>query len=182
MRRPAIRRLQVSPHRALAWLVFGLAIMSWAAWLRPTWLGGPAGYVVVAGDSMLPTLSDGTLVVTQTMAAYHVGDVVAFVVDIGSPRGRPVVIHRVVDGNAVEGFTTSGDNRPFDDPWLVGAEDILGREAFAVPWAGQFLLWMRSPIAVASASAGLAAYVVLGWSGSIRPSRASVRSPRAGMP
>ena len=180
MTQAGARGPSVSLRRWLAGFAIGLLLALWAVWLRPTWLGGAAAYVVVAGESMLPTLTDGTLVLTQTRPEYEIGDVVAFAVDAGSPLGRPLVIHRIVAGSAEAGFTTRGDNRPHSDPWIVRTDDIVGRQAYALPGVGQFLTWLRSPIVLASLGAGLAAYVVLGWSGNSGRSSSSARCRRAG--
>jgi signal peptidase I len=141
-------------------------------------VGGPAGYIVVAGTSMEPTYSDGTLVITFTGPSYTVGDVVAFAVDVGEGRSRPLVIHRIIGGDAAGGYVTQGDNRPFSDPWSVRPADIVGRAAFAVPAFGQALLFLRSPIMLASIGAALATYVVLGR----RISPTPVRPGRSGEP
>jgi signal peptidase len=158
--------------------LFVAALAIWVVYLRPTWLGGPAGYVVVAGDSMLPTYSDGTLVVTSVAAGYGPGDVVAFAVDVGDPVARPLVIHRIAGGDAEDGYVTQGDNRPFTDPWITRPADILGRPMLTVPGAGQFLLILRSPIVIASISAGAAVYIVLGPPRTSR--RTAVKVPKAG--
>lgn len=150
-------------RRWLSRLVVVATLVLWVVLLRPTWLGGPAGYVVVAGDSMLPTLDDGTLVVTTAGPPYVVGDVVAFAVDVGDPAGRPIVIHRIIAGDQEHGYTTQGDSRPFSDPWTVRSEDIVGRWALVVQGFGHLLLLGRSPIFLASVGAGLAAYIALGW-------------------
>jgi signal peptidase I len=146
-------------------VLLGFVAVLWFALLRPTSLGGPTSYVVVAGDSMLPTYGDGTLVVGFSRPAYEPGDVITFAVEVEDAPGRPLVIHRIVSGNAADGFTTKGDNRPFTDPWTVMPADIVGRDAFAIPGVGQALLIVRSPIVIASTSAAVMTYVVLGWMG-----------------
>ena len=142
-----------------------VAAALWVIFLRPTSLGGSTSYVVVAGDSMLPTYADGTLVVGFTRTSYEQGDVITFAVDADDAVGRPLVIHRILSGNALDGYTTQGDNGPFTDPWNVMPADILGREAFAIPGVGQALLVLRSPVVIASVSAAVMIYVVLGWTG-----------------
>ena len=146
-------------------VLLGATAVLWILFLRPTSLGGPTSYVVVAGDSMTPTYADGTLVVAFTRPLYEQGDVITFAVDVDDAPGRPLVIHRIVGGNAVDGYMTQGDNRPFTDPWTVLPADIVGREAFAIPAVGQALLVVRSPIFIASVAAAVMTYVVMGWTG-----------------
>src|SRR3972149_4373118 len=68
--------------------VFG----AWFFAFRPGFLGGPAGYVIVAGKSMEPALYTGDLVITRKQPEYRPGDTVAFRVEGG------IVIHRIVGG------------------------------------------------------------------------------------
>jgi len=168
-------------------VLLGATAVLWVLFLRPTSLGGPTSYVVVAGDSMLPTYADGTLVVSFSRPSYEHGDVVTFAVDVDDAPGRPLVIHRIVGGSAADGYTTQGDNRPFTDPWKVTPADIVGRESFAIPGVGQVLLVARSPIVLASVAAAVMTYVVMGWTGTrtqirlrqISPVRKPVRTRRA---
>jgi signal peptidase I len=162
-------------RRLIRLALIAIPLAAWAIWLRPTMLGGPAGYVVVAGDSMLPTFSDGTLVLTTASADYALGDVIAFAVATANRTDQPLVIHRIVSGDASEGFVTQGDNRTFTDPWIVRVEDIVGRSSLSVAGVGQVLLALRSPIALASIGAGIAAYVVLGWTAAPRKVREGSR-------
>jgi signal peptidase I len=166
-----VGRLSSSRKWMFRFALIGAAAL-WIMCLRPTSLGGPASYVVVAGDSMLPTYADGTLVVSLASPTYVVGDVITFAVDVDDVKGRPLVIHRIVGGDAEDGYNTQGDNRPFTDPWTVQVGDVVGREAWAIQGAGQALLLVRSPIVLASIGAAVAAYVIMGWTpGPRRPRR-----------
>lgn len=101
----------------LGWALLALGLVVWAFTFRPTQLGGPATYVVVSGDSMEPTLSDGDLVILKAQDAYSVGDIATFAVPEGEPGAGTLVIHLLVDveGDAFvpQGTTasrsTSGD-------------------------------------------------------------------------
>jgi len=151
----------ILPRRGTLWLA--IAFVGWALYLRPTILGGPASYVLVAGSSMAPTLAPDTLVVALAQPEYAVGDVVVFHFPTDGPAAGPLVIHRIADGSAAQGFRTRGDNMAHVDPWLVGPTDIVGKSVLAVPHAAPALMLARSPIMLASLLAGVATYLMLGW-------------------
>jgi len=95
--------------------------------------------VVVEGNSMLPTLYNGDLVLIHKPepAEIDVGDIVVY----RSPATGRLVIHRVIkvnivklpDGTLAYKFVTRGDNNPVDDvaqglepPGGIPYSDILG--------------------------------------------------------
>lgn len=127
--------------------------LGWVFALRPVGLGGPATYVIVAGRSMEPTHRTGDLVIARTERNYRVGDVVAFrVPDAGTSEG-PVVIHRIVGGDADDGYVLQGDNKDEPDIWRPRPNDILGRAWVEVPGVGLVLAAARSPLALAALAA-----------------------------
>ncbi|HET9770293.1 MAG TPA: signal peptidase I [Acidimicrobiia bacterium] len=129
-------------------LVAVLAAVAWALLLRPLGLGGPATYVVVSGESMLPNLQGGDLVITHQRRSYEPGDVVAFRV-----KGK-LVIHRVMGGNGVDGYVTRGDNNPAPDPWRPTNADIAGESRFVVPGGGRPIGRLRQDPALLACLAG----------------------------
>jgi signal peptidase len=150
------------------------AILAFGAWfvlLRPQALGGTAGYVMVAGVSMQPTLEPGTLVVVVRQASYEVGDVVAYRITEGDIAAGSNVIHRIV-GEGPGGYLTEGDNTTWHDPWHPSRSDVIGKVTFTIPGAVPTLMFLRSPLFLASLAAGFGVYVVLGLTAP-RPSRAA---------
>jgi signal peptidase I len=134
----------------------------WIALFRPTTLGGPAAYVVVAGDSMLPSLRSGDLVVAQRQPRYAVGDVVVYRVPAGEPGAGASVIHRVVGGSLQDGLVTRGDNTDAPDMWHPASADVLGAVWFSVPGLGRIIAFVRSPLGLgAIAGFGVFALVLL---------------------
>lgn len=113
-------------------------LIGWWFTFGPAALGGPATFAVVDGRSMEPTYHFGDLVVARTQDSYGIGDVVVF----PSTNGK-VIIHRIVSGNADDGWTTRGDNNDRDDAWVLPNEGILGAEWFVVPEVGHSLLWTQ---------------------------------------
>src|SRR5437764_15159981 len=90
-------------HRANQVASFALMIpvvLFWAMTLRPQSLGGPAGYVLVSGHSMLPRYKTGDLVLVERRSSYHVGQVIAYRVPKGDPMAGAQVIHRLMRGHA----------------------------------------------------------------------------------
>ncbi len=153
--RPPRSRTRGARHtrEAVGWLLVALVLITWAVTLRPTQLGGPATWVVVSGDSMEPTLSDGDLVVLRSADGYAVGDVVTYPVPAGGPGAGSLVIHRVVaahDGT----LTTQGDNRDRADDWRPAEEAGRGALWLHVPGGGRVLLHLVQPPAVAAAAGG----------------------------
>ena len=95
--------------RQIVELGFALAVAAlWAVTLRPTSLGGPATYVVIRGDSMLPVFHAGDLVVLRVAEGLTAGDVVGYRVPDGEVGAGYLVVHRVAAGDARAGFTMLG--------------------------------------------------------------------------
>jgi signal peptidase I len=142
--------------RAITLLIAGALFAVWLFTLRPDFMGGPAGYVIVSGRSMEPGYSTGDLVVTRK-GDYKQGDVVAFRQGSGG-----LVIHRIVGGDAASGFVTKGDNRSSVDEWRPRDADLIGRTWLHVPGAGSWLAHLRNPAALASLMGGLTAFTLIG--------------------
>ncbi len=126
-------------------LVIGVCVF-WALFLRPQSLGGPAGYVLVSGHSMLPRYHTGDLVLVEHKSSYHVGEVIAYRVPKGDPMQGAQVIHRIIGGNATQGFVVQGDNRTAPDTWRPKPVDIVGTKALRIPNAVVVLQFLRSPV------------------------------------
>jgi signal peptidase I len=139
--------------------------MTFAAWfvaLRPQALGGPAGWILVAGQSMEPSIHAGSLVIVEKRVEYQAGDIVAYRVPDGDPGAGQNVIHRIVGGAPDTGFVVQGDNTNAPDIWRPRPDEIVGAVWLVVPGAVPLLLFLRSPILIATAAAAFAVYLVLG--------------------
>ena len=134
---PSARRRAWSTVR---WLLVAAVVVSWFVALRPQRLGGPAGFVLVSGKSMLPTMHTGDLVIVHEHDRYRVGDVVAYRVPKPDPAAGAQVIHRIVGGSAQKGFVVQGDNRTAPDIWHPKDEDVIGSEWVHIPRAGKLVL------------------------------------------
>lgn len=145
-------------------LVLGLCVVlglftGWAVLLRPESLGGSVVYLVVRGDSMLPTYQTGDLVILRARSTYGAGEIVAYRVPAGELGAGHVVIHRIIGGDASSGFELQGDHNPAPDPWRPRPTDVAGAAWLVVPGAGRILATMHQPIVLGS----LAAALVVGW-------------------
>ncbi len=154
--RPESPSRTASILRALALLAGVCLAAAWLVLLRPQSFGGPAAYVLTAGTSMRPTLSDGDLVVLRRGGAYRRGDVIAYRVPRGDPAAGSRVIHRIVGGSAGRGYVVKGDNKPYPDLWRPKPGDVIGSEWFVIPHVGTALWLLRSPLLLASLAAGIA--------------------------
>jgi signal peptidase I len=155
-----VRRLP--GRKAIGLVLTGLTVVIWALWLRPEALGGRAGYVIVSGDSMVPKLRSGELVAVRRQSTYRPGDVVAYRIASGEFRGKRI-IHRIVGGNAGEGFVLRGDNKAEDDLWRPFPEDIEGKLWFGIPGAGRAVTIARTPAVIGAVAGGLAFAFAFTW-------------------
>jgi signal peptidase len=142
-------------------LVFLVLGAGWTLVLRPPSLGGPAGYVLVRGVSMLPTYRSGDLVITQRKQAYAKGEVVAYRIPKGQIGEGIIVIHRIVGGSARDGYVLKGDNNNAPDEWRPRPRDIVGAAWLHLPHAGQVLAWLHAPVPLASLTTAIAVAMVL---------------------
>ncbi len=141
--------------------IAGLLLVVWFLLLGPAFLGGPATYVLVSGESMEPTLHGGDLAVLRQQDDYGAGDIVAFRVPKGEPGAGAIVIHRVVGGSPEGGFLMQGDNKDAPDRWSPTEDDILGKKWFSVPGGGRFLAYLQSPLLLAALAASTVVFLVL---------------------
>ena len=134
---------------------------AWFTMLRPQSLGGPSGYIMIRGSSMLPTYVTGDLVITHPAARYGVGDIVAYRVPRGDFGEGIVVIHRIIGGSAEEGFVIQGDNNPFKDDWYPKPTDIVGKAWVRLPRVGLVLGFLHAPVPLACLAAATVIVLVL---------------------
>jgi len=142
---------------------------------RAGFIGSPISYVVVAGHSMQPTLHLGDVVVLGRASAYRKGEVIAYKVPAGGPGAGLMVIHRIVGGNARDGYVMRGDNKQFNDPWRPRPRDVVGRELFMVPKLGLAIRYVRSPLGFAALAGLLTMTLMLAGGGGAGDGRSRPR-------
>ena len=158
-----LQRPNVTPTRLMKMAVLAVVLVGWMAFLRPASLGGPLSLVMVSGQSMEPTMHTGDLAVVFQRGAYAPGDVVAFRPQ-NAATGEPtssMVIHRIIDGDAGEGFTTQGDGNEWADPWDIPATNVAGKMLFFVPGAGHLLARLMDPVTLGALFAAITVFLVL---------------------
>ena len=145
---------------SVLWTV-GVVVLGWLIW--PSSLGGCTTLTIVAGRSMEPTYYTGDLVVTRC-GPVGLGDVIVYnPPDVGGAR----VIHRIVDGNASDGWLVQGDNNDFLDPWRPTQEQILGSPVLHVPGVGTAASILLSPLTWISLL--VVALAIIVWPGKDSP-------------
>ena len=126
-----------------------LVVIGWFLFLRPTILGGPAGYILVSGNSMLPGLESGDLVVTARQTSYAVGDVVVYRIPAGEVGEGAKIVHRIIGVEPQGGYVVQGDNRDKPDKWRPLRSDVEGKVQVHVPKLGMVFSYLHQPIGLA---------------------------------
>ena len=100
----------------------------------------------VIGGSMDPTLKAGGIIISQAVEPEDIaiGDIVNYY----SPAHDALIVHRVVERHDGEQtyFVTQGDANGVPDPYLVPAQNVLGKVHFHVPAAGHVSQTIKSPM------------------------------------
>jgi len=112
-------------------------------YIWPMSLGGDATFLIVSGQSMLPTILPGSLVITKQAPSYQIDDIVAYFLREGG--SAKIVVHRIIDEKP-QGFVIKGDNNPRKDSGYPDHDNIIGKVVFATPYAGDILASLRNPI------------------------------------
>ena len=157
---------------------FVAVVVFWILVLCPQFLGGPAGYVTVAGTSMEPGMHTGDVVLMHRQDDYRRGDVIAYRVPRGQPGEGHVVIHRVVGGSATGGYVTRGDNREANDFWRPKPSDVIGEKRFMVPALAKISRMLLTPIGLGLLAA-LMTMVIIATAPAEPEPRVSARAARA---
>jgi signal peptidase len=96
-------------------------------------------------NSMAPEYKAGGLILTRAVdpTDIKVGEVITY----GSPIDKKLVTHRVVEIKEYSPllFQTKGDANEDPDPYLVPAQNVVGRVCFYIPLIGYFTHFVRTP-------------------------------------
>lgn len=96
---------------------------------------------VVLTGSMVPTINPGDIILTTpaTNVAPKIGSIVAYVGRRFDGTAVGVFSHRIIGGDAKEGFIVKGDHNPTPDTQHPKIPDITGVVIFVIPLIGRFL-------------------------------------------
>ena len=149
--------------RSFQWMLVAAAVaLGFLFW--PQSLGGKVSFVKVDGHSMDPTFHFGDLAVVRKQSSYKIGDPVAYKIPKGEFGAGAMVIHRLIAGDGVHGFTTKGDNRNIADEWHPRTADIVGKVEFDIPAVGSKLAVLTRPVYIGGLVAALTVIVMM-WPG-----------------
>jgi len=126
-------------------IIIGLASIPLIIFLWPEALGGETQFLLVQGQSMMPTIEPGSFVILRESEKYEVGDIVGYSTAVDGPFSGRNVVHRIMEEKS-GGFKIKGDNNPRDDPGIVRKNQIFGEVIFFTPFAGYLLIFMRNPL------------------------------------
>lgn len=133
-----------------SWSLVIVLLVGWWTQFAPTYVGGPATYVLVYGTSMEPNFSQGDLVIAQEQDEYRIGDVIVM-----ATEKDMLVIHRIV-GREDGAWVTQGDNRADVDPWTAPDESVQGSAWLRIPGAAHALAAAQDqPLVAAGALAAV---------------------------
>lgn len=137
----------------LIWII--VAIDAWYLW--PTQLQGSTSMVIVSGRSMEPTYFTGDLVIARKITP-DVGDAIVY-----APEGFGglQIVHRIIGGNATDGWQMQGDNNDFVDPFTPKGNEVKGVVLVHYANFGRVTVLLLNPIVWALVL--LVAIVLLVW-------------------
>jgi len=133
-----------------AWLGAALGVLAAAAVLTVA-VGGVPGYrfYAVRTASMSPTIPPRSLVVVR-VGDYRLGQPVTFY------RAGAVVTHRFVGRTPTGDLVTQGDANPTADASAVPPSAVVGGVVWAPRQLGYWVVYLRSPLGLASVLVSIA--------------------------
>jgi signal peptidase len=125
---------KLSKYATIAGYLFAALMLTFSA-------ASATGYVkarVVLTNSMEPTINPGDIVITanSTRVVPQVGSIIAY--QARQFNGTPVGVftHRIIGGNALDGWLMKGDNNPSPDIQKPKGADVLGTVILTIPKLG----------------------------------------------
>ena len=117
---------------ALAFTLISFSVLSFS--------GSIKARVVLTG-SMVPTINPGDIILTTPPSTVtpKIGSIVAYVGRRFDGTAVGVFSHRIIGGDATNGFIVKGDHNPTPDTQHPKIPDITGVVIFVIPLIGRFL-------------------------------------------
>ena len=146
-------------------------------YLWPTFLGGDTEFLIVQGNSMLPTIQPGSLVITKKSPQYQIEDIVSFTQEESGVK--KIIVHRIID-ETDKGFAIKGDNNHNKDPGYPTYADINGKVILATPYFGDMMILLKNPVFLFISS--IAMTIIQFEHKRIRKKKEKIRRIRLGLP
>jgi len=127
-----------------------IILIPFVIYFWPASFGGNTTIMMVQGQSMLPTILPGSLVVAKAEPEYFVGDIVAY----EQVDAHRIVVHRIME-ETERGFIIQGDNNPKPDTGFPKEEDVLGKVMFSTPFVGDAISLFRNPLVLVVSAVAL---------------------------
>ena len=116
----------------------------------------PVLLTVIRSNSMSPVWERGDMVIIKNLKekdVVHNGDIIFFETEEGSLAEKGWIAHRIVSGNASQGFITQGDankttdqqdgSGPIEREWIAASALKIGQTPIVIPKLGYLSLWME---------------------------------------
>lgn len=101
----------------------------------------PFNIFIITSGSMNPAVPAGSLVLTQQLGQYQIGDIISFT----QPNRSNLVTHRVVGTNqSGTTFVTQGDANEDPDPAPIPQINVQGKVLYYLPHIGQLISWLQT--------------------------------------
>jgi signal peptidase I len=132
----AFKRVAAVSVKAIGW-----ALVSFMLVFAGASVTGLIDSRVVLTGSMIPTISPGDVVVSTSPSRLkpHLGSIVIYTGKKFDGTSVASFAHRIVAGDAVNGFTVKGDNNPEADVQKPKLEEIEGVVFLTIPFLGKLL-------------------------------------------
>lgn len=101
---------------------------------------GIRSFVILTG-SMQPSLPVGSVVFTQNIPTYQIGEIIAF------KSGDVNVTHRIIDFEVKDNnflYKTQGDANNSPDSQLISQDKILGKVFYHLPYLGKLTIFLKT--------------------------------------
>jgi signal peptidase I len=128
---------------SIFYIVLGVVLAIGINWGLAFGLGTDMPVVAVESNSMVPTFSQGDILVLQgsTASNLHIGDIIVF-----SPGQQTPVVHRIIAINQDGTFQTKGDANSGQLPFerSIAASQVHGKAILIIPYLGWLKIGMTS--------------------------------------
>lgn len=138
-----MRKLK-EPYSTILYIVFGVLLAFGINQGLAIGLHTDLPIVAVESNSMVPTFSQGDILILQGKSSYEIGDIIVF-----SPTVQATpVVHRIVKINLDGSYQTKGDANKGQLPFekQIQENQVHGNVILIVPYLGWIKIWISEHI------------------------------------